>query len=87
MEIKDEFTDEERGGIWQFPSCLIQDVSCFKEEVADEITVKEDGVYPEVDEESNAHNPYEAFHFVNATVGVWPVKLDMTEDLVWQHIC
>jgi hypothetical protein len=85
MEMKEEVTDEEKDGIWQFPSCLIQDVKCVKEEMADEITIKEEGVYREVEDESNAHSSYEGFCCMDDTVGVWPAEVEMTGDCISQE--
>ena len=43
---------DDKDGIFRFPSCLIHDSSCIKEEVKDEITVEEGGVHCEIEKEA-----------------------------------
>jgi hypothetical protein len=92
MEMKEEVKNdgketlfEKKDGIWQFPSCLIQDVTCIKEEVEDEIKTEEGGVYCEAEEKSSAHIPFEAFHFLVDTVGDLPLKVQLTEGFIGQE--
>jgi hypothetical protein len=86
----DETFSEVKDGIWRFPSCLIQDSPCIKEEVKDEITVEEGGVYCKVEEESKTHSQYQAPDFLDYTISDWPVKVELTEELIsqeWRNVC
>jgi hypothetical protein len=91
MEINEELAPgdnetlcDDKDGIWRFPSSLIQDSPCIKEEVKDEITVEEGGVHCEIKEECKTYSQCQ-----NA-ISYWPVKVELDEDLIsqeWKNVC
>ncbi|XP_023725484.1 zinc finger protein 471-like isoform X2 [Cryptotermes secundus] len=70
---------DDKDGIFRFPSCLIQDSPCIKEEVKDEITVEEGGVNCEIEEGSKTHSQCQS------ATSDWPIKVDLDEDLISQE--
>lgn len=67
---------EDKNGIWRFPSCLVQDSPCIKEEVKDEITVEEGGVHCKIEEESRTHSQNQY------AISNWPIKVEFDEDFI-----
>jgi hypothetical protein len=88
MEINKEVTTSNRetfcdDGIQRFPSCLIQDSPCVKEEVKDEITVEKRGVNCEIGEESKACDQHQF------AISDYPFKVKLADGFnsqEWKHV-
>jgi hypothetical protein len=62
---------------------MIQDNPHIKQEVKDEITIEEGGVYCETGEENKEHDQYQY------GVSEWPIKVELAEDFnsqEWKNV-